>query len=399
MEYHTLAGNFYTITSRNGSSVTDSTGTLNEAVEAGKQLTVQAPSDKLIIDDEQAIVFKAPFKYALAALGLLGGGKDKLPAGYMQVDFLETNGQQWLQVDDLHLGSTSDVNIKFAPTSMASWFSLFSCMSSIRNNRVDSTQVSRKIRYGFINEDYVYSPSELTIGSIYNVRKCGERNFLNGIEQASNKASNFTINAPTLIGKEAYSSTLSHMRIFWFNAAANINVNAIPAIDPTGTPCMFDLVSKTPYYDAGSSGVPFVVGLMLKQAAQLGRKLPRGGGELTVSLPEGYDMNERVVESLLAAEEKGWVLTIQTYTPEASPAASTFGLRRLWVRRRENDNGSYVASNGIRWKVDWCVDVIGADPEMLGYERFRSVEAATAYWELEPYIAPNSEEELLTIEA
>ena len=41
------------------------------------------------------------------------------------------------------------------------------------------------------------------------------------------------------------------------------------------------------------------------------------------------------------------------------------------------------------------MDVIGADPESLGYERFRSVDAATEYWGLEPYVDPN-EEELLT---
>lgn len=74
MEYATIAGNYYTITSKSGCTVTDATGTLNETVDAGKQLTVQAPSDKLIYDDEQAIVFKATFKHALAALGLLGGG-------------------------------------------------------------------------------------------------------------------------------------------------------------------------------------------------------------------------------------------------------------------------------------------------------------------------------------
>jgi hypothetical protein len=51
-----------------------------------------------------------------------------------------------------------------------------------------------------------------------------------------------------------------------------------------------------------------------------------------------------------------------------------------------------VASDGTRWLVEWCVDVIGADPESLGYERYRSVDAAVAYWELTPYVDPNAEE-------
>ena len=35
-------------------------------------------------------------------------------------------------------------------------------------------------------------------------------------------------------------------------------------------------------------------------------------------------------------------------------------------------------------------------PDMHGYELFRSVEAATEYWGLEPYVDPAWEEELLT---
>ena len=225
-------------------------------------------------------------------------------AGYVRADYLETTGYQWLRVDDLHLGSTSDVNMKFAPTDMTSWFSLFSCILDAGYNRVGSTQVDRKIRYDSINQGYVYSSSELTVGSIYHVRQWGERNFLNGIEQASNKASNFTINAPTLIGKEAHATTLSHMRIFGFKAAANINVNAIPAIDPNGSPCMFDIVGKTPYYDAGTSGVPFTVGLTKAQAETL--VLGEKASGLTIAVPADTDL------TLVEANNPGITLTVQT---------------------------------------------------------------------------------------
>lgn len=225
-------------------------------------------------------------------------------AGYVRADYLETTGYQWLQVTDLHLGSTSDVNMKFAPTDMTSWFNLFYCMSDASYNRIGSIQQSKKIRYDYINQGYVYSSSELTGGSIYHVRQCGERNFLNGIEQASNKASNFTINAPTLIGKAAHSSILSHMRIFWFKAAANSNVYAIPAIDPNGTPCMFDIVSKTPCYDAGTSGVPFTVGLTKAQAETL--VLGEKASGLTIAVPAETDL------TLVEANNPGITLTVQT---------------------------------------------------------------------------------------
>jgi hypothetical protein len=152
-------------------------------------------------------------------------------------------------------------------------------------------------------------------------------------------------------------------------------------------------VTRKPFKNAGSG--QFIAGFTLQQAAQLGRKLPSTDGNLTISLPEGYEQNEAVVNSLAQAEAKGWVLTIQTYAAEA--AAATFALRRVWVRKVQDENGSYVAADGSRWLVDWCVDVIGAAPEALGYERFRSVDAATEYWELVPYVDPNAEE-LSTIE-
>lgn len=74
MERETLAGHYYTVTSKSGCTVTDSTGTLNQTVPAGGQLTVQAPSDKLILSDDEAIVFKVNFRGALITIGGSGGG-------------------------------------------------------------------------------------------------------------------------------------------------------------------------------------------------------------------------------------------------------------------------------------------------------------------------------------
>lgn len=174
---------------------------------------------------------------------------------------------------------------------------------------------------------------------------------------------------------------------FTASVSGKVERDFIPVLDPNGEPCMFDLVSKQPFRNSGTG--QFIVGLTLSQAAQLGSKLPSTGGNLTISLPEGYEQNERIVESLTQAESKGWVLTIQTYAAET--AAATYSLRRVWVRRELCEHGSYVAADGTRWQVEWCVDVIGADPESLGYERFRSVEVAAEYWGLTPYVDPETE--------
>lgn len=165
-------------------------------------------------------------------------------------------------------------------------------------------------------------------------------------------------------------------------------------IDANGVPCMFDTVTKQPFYNSGSGA--FIVGLTLEQARKLG-KLPAGGGTLKVSLPSNYLENEGVVNAIAEANAKGWSIEVAS-TWEATGASATFAIRRIWVRKTQDEQGNYVAADGTRWAVESCVAMYNADgsePDAHGYEPFRSVDAAVSYWELEPYVYP--EEELLTI--
>lgn len=90
--------------------------------------------------------------------------------------------------------------------------------------------------------------------------------------------------------------------------------NYIPALDSTGTPCMFDTVSKQPFYNAETTGIDFIAGMTMVQALKL-KNLPARTATLNVSLPEGYESQEEVMESIRQAEEKGWTLNITTHTP------------------------------------------------------------------------------------
>jgi hypothetical protein len=163
---------------------------------------------------------------------------------------------------------------------------------------------------------------------------------------------------------------------------------------------MYESVVKTPYFNKGTGA--FIAGFTLAQARKLGKHLPAGGGNLTISLPTGYEQDSAVAESLETARAKGWTLTVQTYTPEAEAASATFGMRRVWVRKQESEHGGYVDADGVRWSVDWCVDMVtpdGSTPDQHGYELFRSTEAAVAYWELQAWVDPEAERELLTTES
>jgi hypothetical protein len=161
----------------------------------------------------------------------------------------------------------------------------------------------------------------------------------------------------------------------------------VPAISANGQPCLYDTVSKQSFLNSGTGA--FIVGLTLAQARKLGN-LPDGGGTLKISLPENYTDDEAVVAALSSATEKGWIFETQTYTT-AEASASTFALRRIWVKKIADPAGAYVDATGSRWHVEWCQTVFGAEPTDLGYEPFRSVDVALAEWGLTPYIYTEEE--------
>lgn len=173
-----------------------------------------------------------------------------------------------------------------------------------------------------------------------------------------------------------------------FTLGSKVVNRYVPALDPAGVPCMFDLVSKTAFKNAGSGS--FVAGFTLEQARKLG-KLP-AGTTLTISLPVGWQEDEGVVAAREQAIANGCQITLHDEYATAVDAAATFALRRIWVRKTQDANGSYVDTDGTRWLVEQCVDVWGADPETLGYERYRSVEVAVDYWGLTQYFEPETEE-------
>lgn len=72
-----------------------------------------------------------------------------------------------------------------------------------------------------------------------------------------------------------------------------------------------------------------------------------------------------------------------------------------WVRRAQDEYGSYVDSNGVRYIVEWCHRLLtpdGSTEEENGYEKYASVEEACEAWGLTPYVDPAVAMEIATIE-
>lgn len=401
MEHTVTVMQWYVVSGTAGATVSTPEGVILCTVPDGGQGTFYATTPKVVTSDDSVTVVKATFKSApakLRLLGLLGGGVSAgLPSGYLAAEFLESTGSQYIDTGykpNSEFGVYFDVQEVTTPSGYV-WY----CGAQVSGSALwlDSQErlAIRNGRGGYgafwLEETKSEKNRVQAVANLYNdllYGKVGEAETGSAVPTQDLSFTLFRSHYKTAGNFDA----TAPLRMFAFKltTGTELMIDFVPYVDANGVPCMFNKVSKQPFYNSGSGA--FIVGMTLEQARKLG-KLPEGGGTLTISLPSNWQEDAGVVDALATAEAKGWVFTYQTYEAEAG-AASTFALRRIWVRKTQDDGGGYVAADGSRWLVEWCAGMIGADPQEYGYEPYRSVDAAVAYWGLEPYVYP--EEELLT---
>lgn len=406
-EHKTFPGKTYCVTCAEGCTVSDSTGALSMECEAGKQLHVTAPSDKLFTSASAIVreVFNlAPAK--LKALGLLGGGVSTLPAGYLAAEFLESTGTQYMNTG-FRLDNQFVLEFEYKQVEIVKHGSPFGVR--LTADRIDiqrhETKDNVTAYYGLNLKGYVFSAPVNSYNKVrFDVpesRVIVNNNVINVSEWAQSItqfdlylfAENFPQGGTATNPPRA--SWHDKIRMYRFYFSKDKTYDFVPAITKDGIPCLIDTVNKKELRNAGKGD--FVVGFTLEQARKLS-KLSSQGGTLAISLPANYTDDAEVVAAIATAEANGWVFEKRTYDAEST--ASTFALRRILVRRilvrqTQDDNGNYVDADGMRYRVDWCEEVIGAEPEQLGYAGFASFEEALELWGLTEYVDP-AEENLLT---
>ena len=420
-EHKTFPGKVYAVTCRTGCILTDDNG-MNETVEAGKQFRFMAQSS-VVYTSEPATVTGGNFKLAPAELlGLLGGGVSAaLPSGYLAAEFLESTGEQHIDTGR-KVTSTSGAYAVSAPIYTGGYMAIaVRSVTGVQETRFFTPRY--RVDVGAVGWGWgkfydqtntnpkapIVSPTPTKIG-VWQHQKINYRNNAKA-EIESSELKHYEMQL-TPLPYEPGENTIFICAMNYGNGEINyryaqrialaeltegedVVFTAVPCVNKAGVPCMYERKTRQPFTNDGTG--QFIVGFTLEQARKLGKHLPTGGGALTISLPTGYERDAAVTESLEAARANGWMLTIQTYTPEAAASsASTYGMRRIWVRKRADEQGSYVDTDGFRWQVDWCVDVVGSSPEAEGYEPFRSVDVAVNYWGLMPWVYPEQEEEFLT---
>lgn len=401
MDIPTIAGALYTVASKTTCDITDTaTGTPIDSVTSGS-VTFTAQGSVTTLSDPAATYTKVNFKNAAAALRMLGGG-DNLPSGYLAAEFLEFGGKdKYIEVTTPWTPAGARVEVKsyerfyridvtsdeIGNGSHANYF-----FWGVKNSSGPKWYVgcgtygttSFAADTNWHNMRLVYAADGGCWVDELKVRDCS-------FNANSKILRNFRLGATAPTVNELFYPAYTWVKkcALWVDGEKWRDVHA--AIDPSGKPCFFDKVEKQPFYNGTETAL--TVGMTLAQARQLS-KLPAGGGSLKISLPENYTDDEAVVAALSTATENGWVFEIQTYTTDGAEA-STFALRRIWVKKIDSPDGPYVDATGARWHVEWCQTVLGAEPSDLGYEPFRSVDVALAEWELTPYVYP--EEENLSI--
>lgn len=349
-------------------------------------------------------------------------GNGGLPPGYMWVDFLENTGAQW--IDTGLLFATGNIKTRTSSITHTTRNTVTGLLpyEYFGENDVDKG----KLFAAYQETATIFTVDVIGISSRYfnnnvpnvaNVCIDTENGFveLNGTRRSCTPITfeQTAVTLPIFAKKVWYKKTdlrvqpaKTGVRIHSFEveAKANGNVqygNFIPALDPTGTPCMFDTVSKQAFKNDGSG--QFIAGI--KNASQLRtvlRELPaltgQDMGTLTLSIPA--EANTPEMQELLDSTEvhKNWELTIQ----ERAAEVATYSLRRVrkvvWVRKLSAENGSYVDASGLRWQTEWCSAIYsprGNDPTLHGYEPFDSVEQAVEAWGLMPYEELELEQEEL----
>ena len=180
------------------------------------------------------------------------------------------------------------------------------------------------LRFDYGSSKIVLSKYILSDGKRHIVRKEAERNYLDGSEVDSNDASTF--DSKSVVALLYFSTVGAHSSLklysarFWDVSNGRGYRKYIPAVDSSGKPCMYDRVTKQPFYNNGTG--QFIVGMTLEQARKLS-KLPSAGGTLTVSLPWEAQLvqhNGQVETALETARGKGWLLKVQYRAPEAESA-------------------------------------------------------------------------------
>lgn len=189
----------------------------------------------------------------------------ELPMGYTKVEYLESTGTQYINTG-IRLDEGFVLRCEFVPTQILSYGCVFGARLStkivhfMRSNTAASYSLAI-IRNGSLG--YISFPVNLNESYSLELNDIDKKIVLNG-EETSGLDFYSMPELDFYIFCENFpqgGNLVNGARAVWFDAIrlmsfeisnAGRHYNFVPALDTTGTPCMYDLVTRKPYYNSGT---------------------------------------------------------------------------------------------------------------------------------------------------
>lgn len=177
-----------------------------------------------------------------------------LPTGYTQVEYLESTGTQYIDTGYIPTNSTG---------MKLSWTREDNNDRAVMGTRHSSAGDTRFFIGAYSQGMYIswntlyVVPTTTQINTFYETSmnyKNDRKRVLNGTELSQITETLASINQPIYLFYIPFATNkaLSKIKYAQITEGSELVRDFIPALDPSGTPCMYDLVSKTPFYNAGT---------------------------------------------------------------------------------------------------------------------------------------------------
>lgn len=261
-EVNTTPGKYQVVRSENGCTVSqtlDNGQRIEDNVPAGESTAVFAFTSRIEVDDDSAVVrevFKSAPYQKLRLLGVVGGNGG-LPAGYKRVEWLDCTRDvvQYIETP-IYIDEFCEIS--------ATFWSEYETMIS-RTSRLDGNGILEQMQIWNMKSagswfGDVAPYSQISINDYDYNKICTFKNSATGFKVNDEfYPRDVNISSAALTKATFFSSVITETgykgaRIYECAITKNDKYlfRAIPCLDPTGAPCMYDFVSRKPYYNQGS---------------------------------------------------------------------------------------------------------------------------------------------------
>ena len=187
-----------------------------------------------------------------------------LPLGYKRVEYLESSGTQYIDTGVLANGEFDAKYKIFLPNGYTTNCIIAGARSSTQHLNFGQFETNGRFTLAYLDNYWIGSTGIITSNQYYDI----EVSYKSGSQTC--KLNGTSVTGASYTGAEAlnmniyifkrnfYTSgdptALFTGRLYYFKLWNNGTLvrDFIPCLDPLGVPCMFDLVSKKPYYNAGT---------------------------------------------------------------------------------------------------------------------------------------------------